>query len=110
MSVSGTPRTKPRVFVLNGDGNKMGVYYAARIEGPIGYLERVEVVEKTAVDAERERMLDLLEEIVGSGVAFDDRRLRYIDVQIDREDWEQAQTLLREHGRLSEHSSTQEGE
>jgi hypothetical protein len=56
-------------------------------------------------DAERERLLDLLEEIAGSGVAFKDDRLRYLDVQIDRGDWEQLLALLREYGRLGKGES-----
>lgn len=50
------------------------------------------------VDAERERMLDLLREIAGSGVSFEDSRIKYVEVQIDRGDWEELQAFV---GRLS---------
>lgn len=56
----------------------------------------IEVVEKAPVDIERERLLDLLEEIASSGVAFEDDRLRYLDVQIDRDTWEKLKRIYEE--------------
>jgi hypothetical protein len=55
--------------------------------------ERVEVIEKAPV-------LDLIGEIAQSGVAFKDPRLSYVEVQIDRDLWEEVQQFS-EHGRLS---------
>lgn len=37
--------------------------------------------------AERAEAWQLLEDIAGSGVALEDRRLGYVEVQIDRETW-----------------------
>lgn len=39
-------------------------------------------------------MLELLEEIIGSGVAFDDPRLRYMEVQLHRDTIMAARKLL----------------
>lgn len=93
----------PRTWTLVREGE----YVEGRVfTGPVtDGSQSVLVVEKALVDAERERLLDLLEEIATSGIGFEDDRLRYLDVQIDRSDWEQLLALLREYGRLGKEES-----
>ena len=38
--------------------------------------------------AENERLRELLAEVGGAGVAFEDERVDYVEIQIDRETWE----------------------
>lgn len=67
--------------------------YPAAIDGPdLGWDERVEVVEKAPVDAERERMLDLLERIYVAYMTYSDAGEHAARA---------TQGLLEKHGRLS---------
>lgn len=40
-----------------------------------------------------DRMADLLREVADSGVAFEDPRIRYVDVQIDGDTWDEIRAL-----------------
>lgn len=50
-----------------------------RMSGWIGKLRKAE--------AERDAAVALIREVAGSGVEFEDERVRYVAVQIDRETW-----------------------
>ena len=55
----------------------------------------VEMWERERVDlrAERDRYRELLLDVADAGVAFDDERLKYVEVQIDRATWDAIATL-----------------
>ncbi len=89
MSVSETPRT----WTLNFQN---GMFFPLADEKARN--DRIEVIEKAPVDAERERILDLLERLLS-----DDASTAYSAGG-------EAEALLRKHGRLSEHLSIQERE
>lgn len=44
---------------------------------------------------------DLLRDVADSGVAFEDGRINYLEVQIDRDTWEQIGNLLEAHDAAS---------
>lgn len=46
-----------------------------------------------AVRAERDRYREALREVAASGVEFDDARVGYVTVQIDRPTWQDVQAL-----------------
>jgi hypothetical protein len=86
---------KPRTWTLNFEN---GMFFP--MADGTNRDDRIKAYEAGPVDTERKRMLDLLQEIAESGVVSDDDRIGYLDVQIDRETWEQLLALLHEHSRL----------
>jgi len=48
------------------------------------------------LEAEIARLRGLIDNVATSGVAMDDKRIGYVTVQIDREDWEAAIAVWRE--------------
>lgn len=48
-------------------------------------------------EAERDALRVLCAEVARSGVAFTDERVKYVEVQIDRDTWDQLQRLRRQH-------------
>jgi hypothetical protein len=86
----------PRTWTLQGDVVGVPHEPITRVSGPyVDISEKFEVVEKSLVDAERERMLDLLERVREVQADADARLKVYVDIE----------ALLREQGRLSEETS-----
>lgn len=59
---------------------------------------RCELGRDEAHDAEVEELRELLEDVAASGVAWDDSRLAYVDVQIERPVWEALRAWFSEKG------------
>jgi hypothetical protein len=57
-------------------------------------VSRWVLAEVERLEAENARLREALGGLLESGIEFDDERLRYIVVQVDREDWEQAREAL----------------
>lgn len=61
-------------------------YPAVRLAGPHGAHAAIGLVV-----AENDRLRELLKEVSGSGIVFDDERIGYLEVQIDRSLWKELQ-------------------
>lgn len=88
----------PRTWTLRSDGGFEGPRIGPKREGRL--VATVEVVEKAPVDAERERLLDLLERSLKFGTDHDSASYR-----AQGETIEQIETALREYGRLGKDES-----
>lgn len=86
------PPVSPRTWTLTGSG---GAWPDCVAEGHLGRNETVEVVEKIPVDAERERMLDMVQDLLAEYGGADGELI------------ETATALLREHGRLRDDGGEQ---
>ena len=57
-------------------------------------LEQLHLQNLDAAYAERDALVELVRDVACSGVAFEDKRLDYVEIQIDTDTWAQARAIL----------------
>src|SRR5690606_568610 len=75
-------------------GDELAVYWEeGRIRGVVSLDQPARAALHSEAQGELDQLRELICDVAASGVVVDDARLRYVEIQVDRQTWDEVRTL-----------------